>query len=215
MDTNTPSTPKIPMVAKLLFTAFMVVLVPFYWQNYGPTNFLYFCDVALFLTLIGMWTEKSFPISMATVGIMIPQILWIVDYGSNLAGVPLIGLTDYMFDPNNPLFNRSLSLFHGWLPLLLIWLTARVGYDRRAALAWIGTAWVLLVVCYLWMPAPPADPNDPNLPVNINYVYGFDGQQQWVSDIAWLGIVLLLQPLAVVGPTHWLLQRFAPKACNR
>ena len=117
MDTNTPSTPKIPMVAKLLFTAFMVVLVPFYWQNYGPTNFLYFCDVALFLTLIGMWTEKSFPISMATVGIMIPQILWIVDYGSNLAGVPLIGLTDYMFDPNNPLFNRSLSLFHGWLPL--------------------------------------------------------------------------------------------------
>ncbi|MFT4512771.1 MAG: hypothetical protein ACI91B_001470 [Planctomycetota bacterium] len=212
MDTNAP---KIPMVAKLLFTAFMAVLVPFYWQNYGPTNFLYFCDVALFLTLIGMWTEKSLPISMATVGIMVPQILWVVDYGSNLVGMPLIGLTDYMFDEQNPLFNRSLSLFHGWLPFLLIWLTARVGYDRRAALAWIGTAWVLLIVCYLWMPAPPADPTDPNLPFNINYVYGFNGQQQWMSEIAWLGVVLLLQPLAVVGPMHWLLKRFAQKACDR
>ncbi|MGK0303149.1 MAG: hypothetical protein ACI89X_004037 [Planctomycetota bacterium] len=209
MDTNAP---KIPMAAKLLFTAFMAVLVPSYWWNYGPTNFLYFCDVALFLTLIGMWTEKSLPISMATVGIMVPQILWVADYVSNFAGVPLIGLTDYMFDEESPLFNRSLSLFHGWLPFLLLWLTARVGYDRRAALAWIATAWVLLIVCYLWMPAPPADPNDPNLPFNINYVYGFDGQQPWMSQTAWLVLVLLLQPLAVVGPMHWLLQRFARKA---
>ena len=208
MDTEAA---KIPLTAKLLFTAFMAVLVPFYWANYGPTNFLYFCDVALFLTLIGMWTEKALPISMATVGIMIPQILWVIDYGSNLAGYPLIGLTDYMFDEANPLFNRSLSLFHGWLPFLLIWLTARVGYNPRAALAWIATAWVLLIVCYLWMPAPPADPMDPNLPVNITYVYGFEGRPEQMSEIAWLGVVLLLQPLAVVGPMHWMLKRFAPQ----
>ena len=48
---------RIPLPAKVLFTAFMAVLVPTYWVNYGPTNFLYFCDVALFLTLVGIWTE--------------------------------------------------------------------------------------------------------------------------------------------------------------
>jgi len=50
----------IPLSLKLIFTVFMAVLVPFYWCTYGPSNFLYFCDVALFLTLIGTWTEINY-----------------------------------------------------------------------------------------------------------------------------------------------------------
>ena len=199
------------MPAKALFTAFMAVLVPVYWYNYGPTNFLYFCDVALFLTLYGMWKEDALPISMAAVGILIPQALWLVDFGSNLFGVPLIGMTDYMFDQANPLFNRSLSLFHGWLPLLLIWLLRRVGYDLRAAAYWVALAWVLIVICYLWMPAPPADPADPNKPVNINYVYGLKDAQTWMPELAWFAIVIAAQPLAIVFPMHLLLRRVPPQ----
>ena len=30
----------IPLWLKLAYTAFMAVLVPVYWANYGPTNFL-------------------------------------------------------------------------------------------------------------------------------------------------------------------------------
>jgi hypothetical protein len=41
---------RLPLALKLVYTAFMAVLVPVYWHYYGPTNFLYFCDVALFLT---------------------------------------------------------------------------------------------------------------------------------------------------------------------
>lgn len=209
---TTKNPAKIPLTAKVLYTAFMAVLVPFYWHNYGPTNFLYFCDLALFLTLYGMWTEKSLPISMAAVGILIPQALWVADFATNLFGQPLAGLTDYMFEAHNPLFNRSLSLFHGWLPFLLIWLVARVGYDRRAALLWIAVAWVVLFVCYLWMPAPPVDPNDPNKPFNINYVFGLKDAQTWMPELAWFAIVIAAQPFAVVGPTHLLLSKFAPRA---
>ena len=36
----------------------MAVLIPVYWYYYGPTNFLYFCDVALILTLVAIWIEK-------------------------------------------------------------------------------------------------------------------------------------------------------------
>ena len=53
-----PSQHKIPLAVKLIYTAFMAVLIPFYLKEYGPTNFLYFCDVALFFTLAAVWTEK-------------------------------------------------------------------------------------------------------------------------------------------------------------
>ena len=31
-----------------------------------------------------------------------------------------LGMAGYMFDPKLPLFVRGLSLFHGWLPFLLL-----------------------------------------------------------------------------------------------
>ena len=40
---------KIPIAVKLAYTAFCAVLIPIYLRNYGPTNFLYFCDVALLM----------------------------------------------------------------------------------------------------------------------------------------------------------------------
>ena len=213
MDT----TARIPLAAKLGFTAFMAVLVPTYWVNYGPTNFLYFCDVALFLTLFGVWTERALPISMAAAGIVLPQLLWVVDFLGELFGVPVAGLTAYMFEPQNPLFNRSLSLFHGWLPFLLLWLVWRVGYDRRGLWAWCVTAWALIVVCYVWMPPPP-EPGadvDPNLPVNINYVFGLDGRQTWMPAPVWLFVWMLAQPTVLAGPTHLALRRLAPTAPRR
>ena len=59
MSTQTiaAATTHVPLWLKLAYTAFMVVLIPVYWRNYGPTNFLYFCDVALLITLVGMWIE--------------------------------------------------------------------------------------------------------------------------------------------------------------
>jgi hypothetical protein len=45
------STERLPLWLKLAYSAFMAVLVPVYWYYYGPTNFLYFCDVALILQI--------------------------------------------------------------------------------------------------------------------------------------------------------------------
>ena len=54
MNPITQTQAVIPAFLKWAFTAFMAVLVPVYWKNYGPTNFLYFCDAALFLVLIAV-----------------------------------------------------------------------------------------------------------------------------------------------------------------
>jgi hypothetical protein len=54
-------------------------------------------------------------------GILLPQCLWLANFGSDLPRIHLLGLTGYMFDRHLPVFTRGLSLFHGWLPLLLVW----------------------------------------------------------------------------------------------
>src|SRR6201999_4166296 len=80
---------RIPLWIKLLYTAFMAVLVPVYWYYYGPTNFLYFCDAALIITLIGIWLESPLLVSMCAVGIIGSQTLWVIDFLSNTVGFPL------------------------------------------------------------------------------------------------------------------------------
>ena len=99
---------RVPLALKLVYTAFLAVLIPVYWYNYGPTNFLYFCDVALLLTLVGVWTESRLLISMPAVGILVPQALWVVDFVVQLTGHRLTGMTGYMFDGQRSLFLRGL-----------------------------------------------------------------------------------------------------------
>jgi hypothetical protein len=200
---------KIPLAAKLVCTTFLAVLVPVYLYEYGPTNFLWFCDAALILTVAGMWLENSLLISMCAVGILLPQCLWLADFGGNLLGFHLLGLTSYMFDHQLPLFTRGLSLFHGWLPLLLVWLLGRLGYDKRALSAWTGLAASLVLVCYFFTPPAGAPLANPNIPINLNYVYGFNDQQPqtWVNQnlyvILWLGVLWLVAFL----PTHLALRK--------
>ena len=200
---------KIPLAAKVAGTAFLAVLVPVYLHTYGPTNFLWFCDAALIITVAGMWLESPLLISTCAVGILLPQCLWLVDFGVNLLGFHFLNLTSYMFDPHLSLFTRGLSLFHGWLPLLLVWLLFRLGYDKRALSAWTVLAAALGIVCYFFTPPSGSHLADPNLPININYLYGFNDQQpqHWVNQnlyvILWLGALWLVAFL----PTHLVLRK--------
>ena len=80
----TQAASRVPLWLKVAYTAYMAVLVPVYWHYYGPTNFLYFCDVALLLTLIAIWPENALLISMCTVGILVPQSVWVIDFAVGL-----------------------------------------------------------------------------------------------------------------------------------
>jgi hypothetical protein len=202
----------VPLWVKVAYTAFMVVLVPFYLHEYGPTNFLYFCDVALFLTLAAVWLESPLLASMPAVGILLPQALWMVDFLGTAVGLPITHMTDYMYDPGRPLFTRGLSFFHFWLPLFLVWLVWRLGYDRRAFVAWTVLAWILLLVCYFLMPGPPVSAENPNRPVNINYVFGLSDKeaQQWMPGWVYFTLLLVGMPLLIFLPTHFVLSRLFP-----
>ena len=142
---------------------------------------------------------------------MLPQVIWVLDFVGNFFGVSVVGMTDYMFKDTS-LFLRGLSLFHGWIPFLLVYLVWRLGYDRRAFAAWTGLAWALILACFFLM--PPPHPNPGLTPVNINYVWGPSdyAAQTWVSPAVWVIGMLIGMPLLLFAPVHFLFARIMPQA---
>lgn len=205
---------RIPLSIKIAFTAFMAVLIPVYWTHYGPSNFLYFCDLALLVTLAGLWLESPLLVSMPAVGILAPQVLWIVDYILNFFGIQLTGMTDYMFDKTKPAYLRGLSLFHGWLPFLLVFGVAKLGYDKRAFSAWTALAWTVMFIAYFLLPAPSAATAD--AVANVNYVYGMSSTepQQMMPGWLWFVSLLVALPVALFAPVHYVLERMYGRHSN-
>ena len=206
---------QVPLWLKLAYSAFMATLLPVYWHSYGPTNFLYFCDVALILTLIGIWLESPLLLSMCLIGIAVPQLFWIADFLSHLFGVPLTGVTDYMFQSSYSLFLRGLSLFHFWMPFLLAYLVWKCGYDRRAFAIWTVIVWTLILFSFFFM--PPPSPDHGLSPVNINGVWGPNDTtpQTWVSPAIWIAGLIVGLPIFLFAPMHFLVSRIMPGARRR
>ena len=201
---------RIPTWVKVAYSAFVAIVVPCYWVTYSPWNFLYFCDIALLVTGVAIWIESPLLVSMQAVAITVPQLLWVVDFLCRLiAGVHITGVTSYMLDSSIPLFLRALSLFHGWLPFLVLWLLSRLGYDRRALGIQSMVAIVVFLISYLFAPAPPPSASHPNWAVNINYVYGLDDKhpQTMMAPWLWLLFIMAVTVIAIYLPTHFALRR--------
>ena len=204
----------IPLTLKVAYTLFVAVLVFNYWRAYSPWTFLYFCDVALLLTLPALWLESPLLLSLPAVGLVIPQVLWVFDF---LTGARITGMTSYMFDPKLSLLVRGLSTFHGWLPFLLVWGVWRLGYDRRALAGWTAISTVVLLVSFFLAPAPPAPADNPNTAVNINYVYGlsYEKPQTWMPPMVWLMSMIVGFPLVFYVPAHFIFRPFFPTPAAR
>lgn len=211
-----PKTRVIPLGVKISYTAFLAVMIPVYWINYGPSNFLYFCDVALLLTLVGVWSESARCISLAAVGILLPQFLWCIDFVVQSMGGHMTGMTSYMFNEKSSLFLRGLSFFHGWLPFLLIYLLQKVGYDRRALVGWSVICIALCLISYFLLPPAGAELANSNTPRNVNYVFGMDDAmpQKLMPPLAYLFTWMSALIAIVFVPTHFLLKKLCKSAAH-
>jgi hypothetical protein len=190
-------TDTIPLWLPVSYSLFLLVLVPVYWKNYGPANFLWFSDIALFAICIVLWTESRLLLSMMAVGVLGLELVWNIDYfGRLLTGRKLLGLSDYMFRSELSLFLRGISLFHVFLPAIVIWLLLKWGYDTRALYLQTVLAWGVLVVTYLF-----TDPKE-----NINWVFGLGNQPQHkIAPGLYFALVLLFFPVFIFLPSHFLL----------
>lgn len=184
-----------PPWVRLPFTAFVAVLVPVYWHHYGPGNFLWFSDIALFAVLLSLWTGYRLAYSMMAIGVLPLEIAWTLDF---VTGGNLMGLAAYMFEDDSPLYLRALSLFHLLLPPLIIWMLVRQGYDDRALWAQTLLAWVVLFSS--WVLTGPQD--------NINWVHGIGEDAVLpIGQPAYLALYMALLPVVLILPMHVLMKR--------
>ena len=187
-----------PLWLKLSYTAYVALLVPVYFRHYGPGNFLWFSDVALFLGLAAIWLEHRLLASVPAVAVVIPESVWAIDFLVRITtGVRLVGMTDYMFDASIPTFVRAISLFHLWLPVVLVFMVSRLGYDRRAPVVQIVLGTILLVATYL-LTGPQ---------VNINGVHRW-GELRGIWPLVLSTIAF---PLAFYAPAHLVLRATMPE----
>ena len=187
----------IPLWLKLADTAFVTLLVVVYARTWGWANFLWFSDIALILSVPALWFESPLLASMMALAVVLPDGLWIVSFFWQLvSGKRFIGLSDYMFDATKPRWLRALSLFHLWLPLLLLWTVAQLGYDHHALLGMTLLCWIVLSICFFFTDSEE----------NINWAFGFGGKRQ-TRRSARLHLLLIMVgfPAIVYLPTHLVL----------
>lgn len=188
----------IPLWIKLAYTLFVCVTVVIYARKYPLANFLWFSDIALLGMVAALWLENSLLASMMALAVLLPDVAWNVSFFGRLAtgkGIP--GLTDYMFDADKPRYLRAFSLFHVFMPVLLVWTVMQLGYAPQALPAQTLLCWVVILLIY-WL-------TDPTL--NVNWVFGLgDKPQRRIPPRVYLMLPIVVFPVLVYLPTHLLLQ---------
>ena len=179
----------------------IVTWLPLNVRVWGWENIMHVCDVGVILACLGLWMGNSLLISSQAVGSLSAGILWCLDVGWRLAtGHHLVGGTEYMWDASYPLGVRLQSGFHIALPLVLLWATRKLGYERHALAFQAAIAGALLIFSRF---LPPE--------LNMNYAY-----QDPLFHRAWgpVPVHLVVIFAGMVGllywPTHLLLGRMYP-----
>ena len=193
------------MLWKLAYTVFVFVIVAIWQRHYGWKNLLWFSDIALIGAVPALWLESPAIASVLAAAVLLPEILWNVDFALRLLlRRRITGLTDYMFEPERPRLLRGLSLFHVPLPLLLLWMLAEYGYDATVALP--GA--VLLAAVVLPWSRLVSTPER-----NINWTYGLGARRSTWPAAAYVAMLFAGFVVLVFVPTDLALRAlFAPPA---
>ncbi|MCC5831587.1 MAG: hypothetical protein JJU12_00895 [Chlamydiales bacterium] len=169
----------------------MTLLIPAYWINYGPSNFLWISDVTLILAFLAVLFENHLFGSMAAIGGLFLESFWTLSFGLLLFfDYHFAGVADYMFDQEIALWLRALSLFHVPLPFLFIWLVKRLGYVKKAVILQTLLTWGILIFSYFF--TKPSK--------NINWVFNFNG----ITFTSYPFVVALIITFVYLA-THFLL----------
>jgi hypothetical protein len=190
------------MLWKIGYTAFVILVVLIWRRHYGWRNFLWFSDIAFIGAVPALWLESAAIASVLAVAVLLPEILWNVDFVARLAlRRRITGLTDYMFEPERPRVLRALSLFHVPLPLVLLWMVWAYGYDARAGLSGALVLAALVLPWSRYVSSPEK---------NINWTHGLGAVRTKLSPGVYLALLYAGFTIVVFIPTHLALQAVFP-----
>ncbi len=181
----------------------LAVWFPTYAVVWGFGNFVQLCDLAVILTVAGMWTGSALLLSSQAAGSLVINSIWVLDIAARLiTGQHLIGGTEYMWDAQYPLWVRLLSLYHVAVPVVLLWALRRTGYDPRGWLLQAAISVPVLIASRLLDPAK-----------NLNFAH-----VDPILHVSFrpaplhLAIILFCLIAVIYWPTHQILSRILPPA---
>lgn len=186
-----------PAPARAGFSIWMILWVAVVLNTQGPQNFWWLCNLAQFILLVALWAGNRLLISSQAGTVVLIGLVWSLDlFAALVLGNSPTGITGYMFNPELPLALRATSTYHVWLPLFVLWLLHRRGYDRRGfrLQCVIGSAAIVGGALF----------GDPER--NLNYVTApFGIEQTWLPQAAWIPLLCVATALLVYLPGHALL----------
>lgn len=200
-------TPALFPRVRLAALAWLAVWLPTYLVEYGWHSFLAFCDVAVVVTVIGLWRGSALLLSSQAIASLLVDLAWCVDVsGALLTGRHLIGGTEYMWDPAIPAWIRALSLFHVVMPPLLLWALRQTGYEPRGLHLQAAVAAVLLPLTHVIV--------GPEVNLNYSQKAVFLGRP-WGPPLVHLAVTWATLVGLVYWPTHRALAAWLPPARRR
>ncbi|WP_404400995.1 hypothetical protein LG288_00595 [Idiomarina seosinensis] len=189
---------RIPLWLKIAYTIMTLIIIPVYWHRLGPTNFLWFSDIALILMVPALWLENRLIASTMAVAVLLLELSWAADFFS---GGQLTQVALYMFkDDTAGLIKLLSATFHLALPPVLLLMLIKYGYDKRAYPLQIIIALIVIPLTYL-LSGPEQ---------NINWVYGFGEQRTSLSPLVYLPLLTAGFILLIYTPSHFIFKRLFP-----
>jgi hypothetical protein len=186
---------KIPLWIKLSYTLMALIIFPIYLYKYGAINFIWFSDIAFFIMVPALWFKSRIISSMMAIGVLPIETLWLV---SLLSGGAFLGVANYMFDTELPLWLRFLSFYHFAVIAVIIYMIYRFGYDKRALIPQIFLSMFVIFMTRLF-----SDKSE-----NINMIYRPEDIYPYISEQIYSYLMPVILIIVFIIPTHYLLKKF-------
>jgi hypothetical protein len=141
-----------------------IALASGWCRRYNAGYLLWFCDVALLLTALGLIFRSALLVTAQLTAILVFHLAWNIDFWLYLVfGYSLTGATDYMFYPELSLPEKTLSFFsHVFIVPAAIYGAYVLGSPKKAwLLQWLQTLLVFVMTYLLTRPEE-----------NINWMFG-------------------------------------------
>ncbi len=183
----------------------MAFYVPAYLIGYGSQNFLWLSSIVLILAFLATVFESRFLASMAAVGGLVTESLWVLDFLFTVValviGSSVTGFTDYIFAPDLSTWLKVIALYHLALPPLLIWLILRLGYDSRAWIVQLLLSWIVVLV--IWFFTNPSR--------NINFVFSYVKYEHLKMGAIPFLILVFVTVFVLISGTHLFLRALSKR----
>jgi hypothetical protein len=174
------------------------ILIAIAWcRRYDPRQLLWFCDIAVLLTALGLLFRSRMLIMAQLTAIVFYHAVWNIDFWSILVfSKSPIGSASYMFYADLGLVEKSLSLFtHVFIiPVALFGVYILDAPQRAWLIQWAQTFLILLLTYFLTFPEE-----------NINRVFGLEIigiSPASINPIFYYALMIMLPPFMIYLPTN-------------